>query len=66
MPRGLGAEFTIFGAAAGLDVDDGAEVNFVALELGADAVGPGEEVVDVGVGAVGLSAGMSPGIRSIT
>ena len=45
---GLGAEAAILRARAGLGVDDGAEVNLVALELGTDAVGPGEQVVDVG------------------
>ena len=45
---GLRAETAILGAAAGLGVDDGAEVNFVPFEMFPDSVGPREQVVDVG------------------
>jgi len=38
----LGAEAAILGAAASLGVHNGAQVNFVAFEMFADAVGPGE------------------------
>jgi hypothetical protein len=48
--RRLRAEFAVLGAGAGLGVDDGAEVDLVALELLADAVGGGEQVMDVGAG----------------
>ena len=45
---GLGAEAAVLGTGAGLGVDDGAEVNLVALERFADAVGPGKQIVDIG------------------
>ena len=45
---GLRAEAAILGAGTGLGIDDGAEMNLVALELFANAVGPREEVQNVG------------------
>ena len=48
--RGLRAEAAILRARAGLGVDDGTEMNLVALELFADAVGPRQQIKDVGGG----------------
>jgi hypothetical protein len=48
--RGLRAEAAVLRAGAGLGVDDGAEVNLVAFEMLADAVGPGQQVQNVGGG----------------
>jgi hypothetical protein len=48
--RRLRAEAAILRARAGLGVDDGAEMNFVALELFADAVGPRQQIQNVGGG----------------
>ena len=47
---GLGAKAAILGAGAGLGVDDGAEMDLVALEMFAQAVGAGHEIEDVGGG----------------
>jgi len=44
----LRAEAAILGTRASLGVDDGAEVNFVALEMFADAIGPRQEIENVG------------------
>ena len=45
---GLRAEAAILRARAGLGIDDGAEVNLVALVALADAVGPSHQLEDVG------------------
>ena len=47
---GLSAKFAVLGTAARFDVHDGAKVDFVALEMFTDAIGPGEQGVDVGAG----------------
>ena len=46
----LRAESAVFGAAAGFDVHDGTEVDFVALEMLANAVGPGEQAENISAG----------------
>ena len=46
--RRLRAETAILRTRAGLGVDDGAEVDLVALEIFADAVGPGQQIQNVG------------------
>ena len=48
--RRLGAEAAVLRAGTGFGVDDGAEVNLVALEALADAVRPGHQIEDVGGG----------------
>ena len=48
--RRLRAEAAILRTRAGLGVDDGAEVNLVALELFADAVRPRQQIENVGGG----------------
>ena len=48
--RRLRAEAAILRARAGLGVDDGAKMDFVALELFADAVGPRQQIQNVGGG----------------
>src|SRR5208282_5196223 len=45
--RRLRTEAAILRARAGLGVDDGAEVDFVALEMFADAIGPGKQIKNV-------------------
>ena len=44
----LGAEAAILGTTTGFYIYNGAKVNFVAFEMFADTVSPGEEIEDIG------------------